>query len=195
MRSAQLRFDQSVDPEFIVPQTCAARLRERKIILYSSLFEFSDLASTGTSHPTIKSPEEGLSVPAHFASNFQYPLRDEGQHHIIYLRPSDNPGPNCSRSDVAKLLQRVRDSVPVTPTGIPWPLSSSYRLVRQRDTRREGMRGTSCYRLNDTENSLLPSARPFHAGGPPGAVGSTSAYFFVTIPGPQDAIMLFRDPD
>ncbi|KIL65553.1 hypothetical protein M378DRAFT_76656 [Amanita muscaria Koide BX008] len=78
-------------------ETCAARLLER------------------TEHPTIKTPEQGLSVLAHFANDFQYPYPDEGYHRIIYLNSGDQPsGPAYSRSQVNNVLLRLWNSAPVT---------------------------------------------------------------------------------
>jgi len=80
-------------------EVCAARLRER------------------TSHPTIKSPEQGLSVLSRFASDFRHPTALEGYDRIISLRPSDHTSPVYSRSDITAILQRVRDSPPVISSG------------------------------------------------------------------------------
>jgi len=81
-------------------ETCAARLRER------------------ISHPTIKGPEQGLSVLARFANDFQYPHPDEGYNRIVYLGTADQPGLTYSRSQVSNILQRLWDSAPVIPTRI-----------------------------------------------------------------------------
>lgn len=84
------------------------------------LTNFINLA--GTSHPTIKNAEQGLSVLARFAHEFEHPHPDEGHDRIIYLSESDHVGPIYSRSDISAILRRVWDSVPVTPTGIPGSL-------------------------------------------------------------------------
>jgi hypothetical protein len=81
------------------------------------LTNFINLA--GTSHPTIKNTEHGLSVLARFAHEFEHPHPDEGHNRIIYLSASDHLGPIYSRSDISAILRRVWDSVPVTPTGTP----------------------------------------------------------------------------
>ncbi|KIM82949.1 hypothetical protein PILCRDRAFT_55017, partial [Piloderma croceum F 1598] len=79
-------------------EVCAARLRERVF------------------HPTIKSPEQGLSVLARFSNEFQDPSDDEGHHRLIVLTPSDHPSPVYTPGDITTILQRLRDSKPVTPT-------------------------------------------------------------------------------
>ncbi|KAF8972654.1 P-loop containing nucleoside triphosphate hydrolase protein, partial [Flammula alnicola] len=76
-------------------EICAARLQNR------------------TSHPTIKSPEQGLSVLSRFAADFQNPAPHEGFDRIIHVKPSDHPSPVYSRSDVAAILHRVQHSSPV----------------------------------------------------------------------------------
>ncbi|KAF9054581.1 AAA domain-containing protein, partial [Panaeolus papilionaceus] len=50
-------------------ETCAARLQTR------------------TSHPTITDPEQGLSILARFASDFEFPHPQEGFDRIAYLKP------------------------------------------------------------------------------------------------------------
>ncbi|EDR05659.1 uncharacterized protein LACBIDRAFT_302796 [Laccaria bicolor S238N-H82] len=77
-------------------EICAARLRERK------------------SHPTIKSPEQGLSVLKRFAADFVSPDPHEGYQRILYVKPSDLPSPPYARADIAAVLQRVATSSPVT---------------------------------------------------------------------------------
>jgi hypothetical protein len=69
---------------------------------------------TGRGHPTIKSPEEGLTVLARFAKDFQYPIPIEGYNRILYIKPSDHPSPVYSHSEVADILKRVSDSPAVT---------------------------------------------------------------------------------
>ncbi|PFH51042.1 hypothetical protein AMATHDRAFT_127702, partial [Amanita thiersii Skay4041] len=78
------------------------------VIVFDTPFEAS------TSHPTIKTAEQGLFVLSRFASDFVYPQQDEGFHRIIYLPPSDQR-PIYSRSNVSTILKRVWGSVPITP--------------------------------------------------------------------------------
>lgn len=73
-------------------EICAARLQMR------------------SSHPTIKTPEQGLSVLSRFAADFRQPVGDEGYQRILYVKPSDHPSSVYSRSDIAVILQRVQDS-------------------------------------------------------------------------------------
>jgi len=77
-------------------------------------------------HPTIKSPEQGLSVLARFANDFQYPTPLEGYNRVLYIHPSDHPSPVYSRSEVADILKRVRDSPAVTSEICSGP-STSFR--------------------------------------------------------------------
>jgi hypothetical protein len=102
-----------------VPLVC---VNVRFFICGSNHFQ---LNSTGVSHPTIKSPEQGLSVLARFASDFRYPHPDEGYHRIVYLGAADQPGLAYSRSDVSNILQRLWDSAPVMPARIPRPLDQN----------------------------------------------------------------------
>ncbi|KAF8223526.1 P-loop containing nucleoside triphosphate hydrolase protein [Tricholoma matsutake] len=76
-------------------EVCAARLQSR------------------TSHPTIKSPEQGLSILSRFAADFQYPGAHEGHERIISLKPGDHTSAVYSRFQIAAILQRVHDSPPV----------------------------------------------------------------------------------
>jgi len=83
-------------------ETCATRLRAR------------------TCHPTIKSAEDGLSILARFASDLRLPTPDEGYERIIRLTLEDQPlSPEYSHDQVAAILQRLRDSPPVTLGNLP----------------------------------------------------------------------------
>ncbi|KAJ8094668.1 hypothetical protein PM082_010674 [Marasmius tenuissimus] len=73
-------------------EECAARIQRR------------------VSHPTIKSPEQGLSVLARFASDFRPPLPEEGFDRMISIEPGVHPEPVYSHSDIVEILQRLRDS-------------------------------------------------------------------------------------
>lgn len=76
---------------------------------------------TGTGHPTITSPELGLSVLSRFAEDFVAPEDHEGYDRILNVKPIDFPAtPEYSRTDISAILQRVRDSRPVAATrGFP----------------------------------------------------------------------------
>ncbi|KAJ7695099.1 P-loop containing nucleoside triphosphate hydrolase protein [Mycena rosella] len=70
---------------------CAARLRTR------------------TEHPTIKNPEDALSILERFSSQYRAPSANEGYDRIIYLQPSEQEA-SYSRSSLAAILRRVRDA-------------------------------------------------------------------------------------
>ncbi|KAG2011399.1 hypothetical protein CC2G_011522 [Coprinopsis cinerea AmutBmut pab1-1] len=76
-------------------EVCVARLHER------------------TNHPTITSIELGLSVLSRFAADFEPPESHEGYDRILYLKPEDHPSALYTRSELAGILERVRDSKPV----------------------------------------------------------------------------------
>jgi hypothetical protein len=84
---------------------------------------------TGTSHPTIKSPEQGLSVLARFANDFRYPSPHEGYDRLIELRPLDHPSSIYTPADIAVILQRLQNSTPIIPSAAParssWARGSS----------------------------------------------------------------------
>lgn len=99
----------------------------------------------GTSHPTIKTPEQGLSVLSRFAADFQRPAAHEGYHRIIYVKPSDHTAPVYTQSEVAAILQRVRDSQPVTTFTAASqyvPHSGRYSHSPRGYTPRRGSRGS-----------------------------------------------------
>lgn len=66
----------------------------------------------GTSHPTIKSPEQGLSVLSRFAADFEPPNAREAYDRIIYLKSSEHASPIYSRSEIAAVMQRLHDAPP-----------------------------------------------------------------------------------
>ncbi|KAF9045710.1 P-loop containing nucleoside triphosphate hydrolase protein [Hymenopellis radicata] len=116
-------------------EICALRLKER------------------SSHPTIKSPEQGLEVLARFSSDYVPPMNHEGFDRCLHLTPDQTPL-TYSQEDVSAILQRVRDSVPVQPPEFatvhsrrgprgsrPYPYSAN-RGVRGGGYRR-GIRGGS----------------------------------------------------
>ena len=94
----------------------------------------------GKDHPTIKSPEQGLSVLARFANGFQYPTPFEGYNRILYIHPSDHPSPAYSRSEVADILKRVRDSPAVISEICSGPNSTSFRGNLNRGSHTGGWR-------------------------------------------------------
>lgn len=70
----------------------------------------------GKDHPTIKTPEEGLSILARFRSQYQPPSAHEGFSRILYLRPSDHPSREYTQSDITEILRRVEATPPPTNT-------------------------------------------------------------------------------
>ncbi|KAI0727464.1 P-loop containing nucleoside triphosphate hydrolase protein [Fomitopsis betulina] len=72
---------------------CAQRLRER------------------TDHPTIKTPEDALSILARFHSDYQAPAAHEGYTRLLSLSASEQL-PVYTREDVLGILARVRDAPP-----------------------------------------------------------------------------------
>jgi hypothetical protein len=121
-------------------QVCATRLRERMCNKAPNAWLSLGVAeknSIGTFHPTIKSPEQGLSILASIASRFQKPLPHEGYERLMELRPSDQ-SLIYTPTDITSILQRLRDSTPVTSsvvasTGSLWTRgNSSFRGGRAR---------------------------------------------------------------
>ncbi|KAF5316381.1 hypothetical protein D9619_006123 [Psilocybe cf. subviscida] len=84
-----------------IAQTCVARLKTR------------------TSHPTIKSPAEGLAVLARFAADFQAPRPHEGYERILFLQPADHPAAEYTAADIKAILKRVRNAPPIVPVPPP----------------------------------------------------------------------------
>jgi len=78
-------------------EVCASRLRTR------------------TQHPTIKNPEDALSILDRFSSQYRAPSKDEGYDRVLYLQPSEQEVV-YSPSTLAAILQRVRDAPSVAPS-------------------------------------------------------------------------------
>ena len=51
---------------------------------------------------------------AHFVNDFQHPAPFEGYNRVLYVKPSDHPSQVYTRSEVADILKKVRDSPAVT---------------------------------------------------------------------------------
>ncbi|KAJ7918753.1 P-loop containing nucleoside triphosphate hydrolase protein [Mycena leptocephala] len=77
---------------------CASRLRTR------------------TEHPTIKNPEDALSILDRFSSQYRAPSADEGYNRILYLQPSEQEVV-YSHSSLATILHRIRDAPSVASVG------------------------------------------------------------------------------
>jgi hypothetical protein len=105
-------------------------------------------SETGQNHPTITTVEQGLDVLSRFAADFEYPSPYEGYHRILSVKPEDTRL-NYTRSDIAAILQRVRDSSLIGSSGIPRPaqhwvgLNPAYRGITYRGYR--GRRGGHSY--------------------------------------------------
>jgi len=67
----------------------------------------------GTNHPTIKTPEQGLTILRNFARQLTMPEAYEGHERLLYLQPEDT-SVNYSKQDVERILKRVQDSPEVT---------------------------------------------------------------------------------
>ncbi|KAJ7636057.1 hypothetical protein DFH06DRAFT_1003017 [Mycena polygramma] len=76
---------------------CASRLRTR------------------TQHPTIKSPEDALSILDRFSAQYRAPSQEEGYDRILYLQPSEQEL-LYPHSSLAAILRRVRDAPSVAPS-------------------------------------------------------------------------------
>ncbi|KAJ7743116.1 P-loop containing nucleoside triphosphate hydrolase protein [Mycena metata] len=75
-------------------EVCASRLRTR------------------TQHPTIKNPEDALSILDRFSSQYRAPSEVEGDNiRILYLQPSEQELV-YSRSSLGAILSRIRDAPP-----------------------------------------------------------------------------------
>lgn len=109
---------------------------------------FMFFTKTGTGHPTITSPEQGLSVLSRFAGDFVAPGDHEGYDRILNVKLSDCPTtPDYNRTDISVILQRVRDSTPVAAThGFP-PYSPSNR-GHSRGGPHRGWRGRGAPTMN-----------------------------------------------
>ncbi|KAJ3866261.1 P-loop containing nucleoside triphosphate hydrolase protein, partial [Lentinula novae-zelandiae] len=77
-----------------------------------------------TSHPTIRSPEMGLSVLSRFARDLTVPSVNEGFHCVVSLKPVDTKV-EYSDSDIVTILDRVRSSEAVMQSR-PKPMRTSW---------------------------------------------------------------------
>jgi hypothetical protein len=68
----------------------------------------------GTFHPTITSPEQGLSILSRFAADFRYPEAHEGYDRILSLKPVDTSFV-YSRLQIATILRHVHGSPVIAP--------------------------------------------------------------------------------
>ncbi|KAJ6624965.1 P-loop containing nucleoside triphosphate hydrolase protein [Mycena sp. CBHHK59/15] len=70
---------------------------------------------TRTEHPTIKNPEDAISILERFSSQYRAPSESEGYDRIIYLQPSDQET-SYSRSRLAAILHCVRNAPSAAPS-------------------------------------------------------------------------------
>jgi len=146
-------------------EVCAARLRER------------------TSHPTITSPEHGLSVLARFANEFEDPSAHEGYDRLIVLTPSDHPSCLYTHTDITSIIQRLRDSTPVT-SSVTTYTSSSWRRENS-SSLGDRVRGVNKRGLNGVPRARHAARYPINSRL--GERGSSFEYELVT-PGGFDRV-------
>jgi hypothetical protein len=103
----------------------------------------------GTFHPTIKSPQQGLSILARFANDFQPPSPLEGHDRLIVIRPSDHPSPIYTSTEIVAILQSLQASVS------PSVAASTGSRVR----------GGNYLRLNSRPQARRATPHPIHSGG------------------------------
>ena len=95
----------------------------------------------GTFHPTIKNPEQGLSVLSRFAADFEPPNPHEGYDRIIHVKPSEHTSPIYSCSEIAAVMQRLYDApLPVSPMNHDVPIRAA-QSFQGRQTRRGNFHG------------------------------------------------------
>ncbi|KAJ6496799.1 P-loop containing nucleoside triphosphate hydrolase protein [Mycena vulgaris] len=73
---------------------------------------------TRTEHPTIKNPEDALSILDRFSSQYRAPSANEGYDRIIYLQPSEQEV-SYSHPSLAAILCRLRDAPSAAPSAAP----------------------------------------------------------------------------
>ncbi|KAJ4473699.1 AAA domain-containing protein [Lentinula aciculospora] len=115
-------------------EVCASRLQQR------------------TTHPTIHSPEMGLSVLSRFEEDFIPPSAREGFHRIVSLKPADTKVDYLA-SDIVIILERVRSSGPVLST--PEPVRISWAERRRHARPYRGQSSDSCTRGGNNQNGFL----------------------------------------
>ncbi|KAF8518016.1 P-loop containing nucleoside triphosphate hydrolase protein [Hysterangium stoloniferum] len=76
-----------------------------------------------TNHPTITTPELGLSVLARFSSEYCPPVAEEGFDRILSIKP--HPTGLYTREEIASILDDIRRSPALQPSRPPPPSSSS----------------------------------------------------------------------
>jgi hypothetical protein len=114
----------------------------------------------GTSHPTIKDPQQGLSILASFAADLQFPQPNEGHDHILYLKPSDHPRPEYTGKDIGLILQRLQASSTYFKRGnIQPPMQTSSVSASSASIQKQGRGYGARYAHRGGRGHRFPSGR------------------------------------
>ncbi|KAH6916122.1 AAA domain-containing protein, partial [Coprinopsis sp. MPI-PUGE-AT-0042] len=118
------------------------------IIVFDTPYEVcAERLQHRTDHPTITSPEQGLSVLSRFAKDFEAPQPYEGYSRILHLKPEDHPSVEYSQDDIANILGRLKDSEPVIQTAPP-ANANRYPTPSNRGGYNNNYRGRGGYQPN-----------------------------------------------
>lgn len=97
-------------------QVCERRLMSSKPSVDHLCFALLTAAASGTSHPTITSPELGISVLQRFSSQYRPPGAWEGFDQMLTLRIDDQPSNGYSQTDVSNILTHLRQAPRISPS-------------------------------------------------------------------------------
>ncbi|KAJ7173791.1 P-loop containing nucleoside triphosphate hydrolase protein [Mycena filopes] len=115
---------------------------------------------TRTEHPTIKNPEDALSILDRFSSQYRAPSEEEGYNRIMYLQPSEQEVV-YSHTSLGAILCRLRDAPPsVGPAVSQWhsaPGSPYSRGGSSRGARGRGRGGHSIYHAGPGGTGTAPT--------------------------------------
>ncbi|KAJ7460609.1 P-loop containing nucleoside triphosphate hydrolase protein [Mycena latifolia] len=113
---------------------------------------------TRTQHPTIKNPEDALSILDRFSSQYCAPSNSEGYDRMIYLQPSEQEV-SYSHSSLAAILRRVHDA-PSTAASVGPAVyqTSTWGSPYSRGGSFRGTRGRGGHNVNHTGYSGVSSA-------------------------------------
>lgn len=150
----------------VLSKVCEARLHKSACFTIHIKFFFAyklmySRLALGTSHPTIKSVEQGLYVLSRFAADFEEPIPQEGYDRIISLKPADHLSPVYSRSEVAAILQRLYDSSPLVSAVKYNPSRTTQPFQGSRSVRGYPYRGYSTRGHFGASNQSMPRGRGF----------------------------------
>lgn len=143
-------------------QVCASRLRTRRLIQWPLVFHSDEfLTRLGTEHPTIKNPEDALSILDRFSSQYRAPSADEGYNRILYLQPSEQEVV-YSHSSLATILHRIRDAPSVASVGPAVSQHSTWGSPYSRGGYFRGARsrGRGGHNVNHTGGASANNAPP-----------------------------------